>query len=107
NHYDDTSDTGGHFLPVFLKAADGIRYSHVTGVQTCALPIWKGAENAPDDSARPLAAARFGRRGPGPLSLRARRPGRAHGRCLWRDRKSVVEGKSADTGGRCMHCTMA
>src|SRR6266480_3609987 len=25
--------------PFFLKAEDGIRYCHVTGVQTCALPI--------------------------------------------------------------------
>src|SRR5205823_9379395 len=26
----------------FFKAEDGIRYKLVTGVQTCALPIWKG-----------------------------------------------------------------
>src|SRR5690606_40959656 len=25
----------------FFLAEDGIRYFHVTGVQTCALPIWK------------------------------------------------------------------
>src|SRR3954466_16435186 len=25
----------------FFKAEDGIRYYRVTGVQTCALPIWK------------------------------------------------------------------
>src|SRR6266508_518215 len=24
----------------FFQAEDGIRYGHVTGVQTCALPIW-------------------------------------------------------------------
>src|SRR5690625_8023386 len=26
----------------FFQAEDGIRYGHVTGVQTCALPIWIG-----------------------------------------------------------------
>src|SRR5690606_40955993 len=28
----------------FFQAADGIRGFHVTGVQTCALPIWLGQE---------------------------------------------------------------
>src|SRR5207237_4766942 len=28
-------------LAVFCQAEDGIRASSVTGVQTCALPIWK------------------------------------------------------------------
>src|SRR5690625_6606436 len=28
------------FVPFFFQAEDGIRYGHVTGVQTCALPIW-------------------------------------------------------------------
>ena len=28
------------FFFFFFQAADGIRYSPVTGVQTCALPIW-------------------------------------------------------------------
>src|SRR5690625_5369072 len=27
----------------FFQAEDGIRDGHVTGVQTCALPIWVGA----------------------------------------------------------------
>src|SRR5437870_7321838 len=27
------------FDPFFFQAEDGIRYGHVTGVQTCALPI--------------------------------------------------------------------
>src|SRR5439155_13182050 len=26
----------------FFQAEDGIRDGHVTGVQTCALPIWRG-----------------------------------------------------------------
>src|SRR5690606_39562534 len=29
-------------LSFFFQAEDGIRDFHVTGVQTCALPIWKG-----------------------------------------------------------------
>src|SRR5215510_16127285 len=29
-----------YFLPFFFQAEDGIRDGHVTGVQTCALPIW-------------------------------------------------------------------
>src|SRR5690606_40105312 len=49
-------------------ADDGIRYFHVTGVQTCALPISGGlaqgvdhADEHPEKSAgrRPLAAARL------------------------------------------------
>src|SRR5690606_40968793 len=31
----------------FFQAEDGIRDFHVTGVQTCALPIWRGDELAP------------------------------------------------------------
>src|SRR5690606_40110445 len=29
-------------LVFFFQARDGIRGFHVTGVQTCALPIWRG-----------------------------------------------------------------
>src|SRR6266498_6147144 len=31
----------------FFQAEDGIRDADVTGVQTCALPIWSGAEATP------------------------------------------------------------
>src|SRR6266700_4822708 len=31
------------FFFFFFQAEDGIRDFHVTGVQTCALPIWAGA----------------------------------------------------------------
>src|SRR5690606_6762935 len=31
-----------HIFFFFFQAEDGIRYFHVTGVQTCALPIWLG-----------------------------------------------------------------
>src|SRR5256885_17258587 len=72
---------------VFFQAEDGIRDYKVTGVQTCALPI-------------SLAAS------PPTMSMccwRWRRTGSP--RCprhsvRRRDRKSVVEGKSVDLGGR-------
>src|SRR5690606_40095843 len=32
----------------FFQAEDGIRDFHVTGVQTCALPIWSGAVGQPN-----------------------------------------------------------
>src|SRR5690554_7547771 len=34
-----------NFLPFFFQAEDGIRDADVTGVQTCALPIWMGASS--------------------------------------------------------------
>src|SRR5690625_6975046 len=45
------------FLHFFFQAEDGIRDGHVTGVQTCALPIWMGRELDPEldlwDTAQP------------------------------------------------------
>src|SRR5207253_8513076 len=35
----------------FFQAEDGIRDGHVTGVQTCALPIWEPRFLRPDGSA--------------------------------------------------------
>src|SRR6266700_7417791 len=61
----------------FFKAEDGIRDFHVTGVQTCALPILmtqRCGRGRPPVADRPLAG-RY-------------------------DRKSVVQGKSVDLGGR-------
>src|SRR6266508_5085444 len=43
---------------LFFLADDGIRDGHVTGVQTCALPIF-----APDESAAALILSRIGVRG--------------------------------------------
>src|SRR5262249_57340995 len=37
----------------FVQAEDGIRDWSVTGVQTCALPIWLGARHATDSRAWP------------------------------------------------------
>src|SRR5690348_18406014 len=34
------------FFPFFFQAEDGIRDGRVTGVQTCALPIWNAAAGA-------------------------------------------------------------
>src|SRR5215204_4983727 len=66
------------FLFFFFQAEDGIRYHCVTGVQTCALPISDGAHH--------VGAAQMG-------------PGRPD-ECPVGDRKSVVQGKSVDLGGR-------
>src|SRR5690606_40230968 len=35
-----TSHFSNLYYPFFFQAEDGIRVFHVTGVQTCALPIW-------------------------------------------------------------------
>src|SRR6266576_4802896 len=67
------------FFVFFFQADDGIRDLYVTGVQTCALPIFGGTELV--GPARELAAGTFYRPPAG-------------------DRKSVVEGKSVDLGGR-------
>src|SRR6266545_7075325 len=65
----------------FFQAEDGIRDKLVTGVQTCALPIWRDRGGG-------------GRARPPP-----RQPGR-RGDLPQGDRKSVVKGKSVDLGGR-------
>src|SRR5690606_39929837 len=41
----------------FFLAEDGIRDFHVTGVQTCALPIWGGREGSESDAAKDIRAA--------------------------------------------------
>src|SRR5690606_40495073 len=70
----------------FFQAEDGIRDFHVTGVQTCALPIsWRGddggaagADPTPRDRFAPLVAAGAGPAGPGAAS-RSQRSGRLAG----------------------------
>src|SRR5256885_12177909 len=76
-------------ITFFFQAEDGIRDYKVTGVQTCALPILARARPDCRVSADPPC------RTSGASRSRARRarPQRA-------DRKSVVEGKSVDLGGR-------
>src|SRR5207253_7798907 len=46
----------------FFQAEDGIRDGHVTGVQTCALPIWPRQEGRrPDRGQEPLRRGRAAR----------------------------------------------
>src|SRR5439155_18517186 len=40
------------FFFFFFQAEDGIRDGHVTGVQTCALPIWVGRDSLHDERLR-------------------------------------------------------
>src|SRR5690606_40873608 len=44
------------FFPFFFQAEDGIRDFHVTGVQTCALPILRGFDVKMLEAARDLGA---------------------------------------------------
>src|SRR5260221_9240211 len=92
----------------FFQAEDGIRDHCVTGVQTCALPIsgdcsqvWR--ESAAEKSRSGVAAfTPYLRAVSGSTRLRcstsARRASRMRSSAL--DRKSVVEGKRVDLGGR-------
>src|SRR5256884_1400462 len=91
----------------FFQAEDGIRDVAVTGVQTCALPIFRGVVRArPAD--RPRRPGGHAHR----LRQRAGRPERGGGRASAGegarrrrarsrvDRKSGGEGKGGDLGGR-------
>src|SRR3712207_7296031 len=85
----------------FFQAEDGIRDIGVTGVQTCALPIWRtsswSAAGSPGLPPRARSRPPGGRR-----SWSRRASASAGGRSTSRsaDRKSVVEGKRVDLGGR-------
>src|ERR1022692_5158030 len=65
----------------FFQAEDGIRDYKVTGVQTCALPIYRIGRRGVDDGIRAHHPRKFAPR--------------AH-----RERKSGVEGKRGEIGGR-------
>src|SRR3712207_9069505 len=92
----------------FFQAEDGIRDIGVTGVQTCALPIWRVGRRRPEDPVPPRRdrRARLAKR----RTRRAKRatrpgetrnsPGETRNSPGVADRKSVVEGKSGDLGGR-------
>src|SRR2546429_8384113 len=81
----------------FFQAEDGIRDVAVTGVQTCALPIsWLRSRGGPRRCAATPWARCAGRRS-GLASSRS------HGCAVppaGPDRKSGVEGKRGDLGGR-------
>ena len=77
------------FLIFFFQAEDGIRDWSVTGVQTCALPIsWgsSGQDKLVSQSVYPSLVLTS-------LGMSSRDLPTA-------DRKSVVQGKSVDLGGR-------
>src|SRR2546430_3955152 len=92
----------------FFQAEDGIRDLTVTGVQTCALPILEPAEAAPAVRLRPPEPGEYGwvveRHG----AIYAAEYGwdSSFEALVARivadhpDRKSVVEGKRVDLGGR-------
>src|SRR2546430_16163699 len=73
----------------FFQAEDGIRDLTVTGDQTCALPIFRMIHRLPS-TFHSSPAARF-------ACACARL---ARFRQAFIDRKSVVQGKSVDLGGR-------
>src|SRR2546430_17590421 len=77
------------FLFFFFQAEDGIRDLTVTGVQTCALPI--SGRDGPVRRDHCAAGQRAGRLYGGTPRLESDSR---------RDRKSVVEGKRVDLGGR-------
>src|SRR5204863_3834027 len=94
----------------FFQAEDGIRDLYVTGVQTCALPIWSagllhaeplrfGAGAGPSGS--PVAGARAGAGG-GSAAVRRPRWHVADGRNRSDEGRSEErrEGKSVELGGR-------
>src|SRR5437763_8795495 len=77
----------------FFQAEDGIRDTSVTGVQTCALPIFRVT------AARRLACRRRGGAPPSPGARRARRGraraplrGREIGRASCRERGEIAGG---------------
>src|SRR5256885_4124569 len=53
----NTDSQNGSSLSFFFQAEDGIRDYKVTGVQTCALPIWAEAHGAKTDVERECLAA--------------------------------------------------
>src|SRR3712207_8002969 len=97
----------------FFQAKDCIRDIGVTGVQTCALPIFRVFADALEGGGVvrgfrvPGEGVELPRRRLDELTEQARSLG-AKGLVWavveeggdWRDRKSVVEGKSVDFGGR-------
>src|SRR5207244_5379917 len=99
----------------FFQAEDGIRADLVTGVQTCALPIYldlglghvlaagQAERICAGDDPRPFrGGAHHLRRAWHPWRLDPHRPDRAVDAAplAGRDRKSVVEGKGLDVAGR-------
>src|SRR5438874_8469614 len=84
----------------FFQAEDGIRYLYVTGVQTCALPIWPGRSSGSFSTrSRPRTSA-----GPPDRNVATRRgrsltppPGPAYGASTRSEERRV--GKERRSGG--------
>src|SRR5690606_40557855 len=93
------------FFFFFFQAEDGIRDFHVTGVQTCALPICPGSAAGPESrrgSARPSAGRRFARaaaRTHSRFSSPRHRPASRRQPAAARSEERRV-GKSVERGGR-------
>src|SRR5690625_6685837 len=84
----------------FFQAEDGIRVGHVTGVQTCALPIsayrggWSGTPPPPRTPTWRVSAGGYGPLDRGPWTGGNARPGEI-GRASCRERvESAEEGGS-------------
>src|SRR5690606_40660010 len=95
----------------FFQAEDGIRYFHVTGVQTCALPIYlpEDAETFETDAQRlvQLVRVRDPRIGipPSPRKKRAAKPiqiGRASCRERGELSRGAVRPQEEQSGPRCL-----
>src|SRR6266478_7688394 len=83
----------------FFQAEDGIRDLTVTGVQTCALPIWPADRRRPavsvrrhvDAGGRPRRSV-GGRRGPPPVPREARHHEGHRPTGLWSRRRHAHQG---------------
>src|SRR5256885_6420293 len=106
--FSDPDNNQAQVLSVFFffQAEDGIRDYKVTGVQTCALPIFgeqlvdEGRDADRVGVARPGGRIRLGGLGVGGRHRRERNLRKLERSSGGADRKSVVEGKSVDLGGR-------
>src|SRR5439155_18832991 len=80
-----------YVLVFFFQAEDGIRDGHVTGVQTCALPI----------SRRRSFPASGRRSGPRGRRVRAGREARSAARVRSRERRSTARSEERRVGKEC------
>src|SRR5207249_5099926 len=105
-------------LVFFLQAEDGIRNRNVTGVQTCALPIWpSGKLNKKGPVSLPLTTGPFLFSLPEGLASWRARPPRRQCRCggsraaerravdVWC--VSVAARALSDAGGAAARCSLA
>src|SRR5947209_19103105 len=93
----------------FFQAEDGIRDIGVTGVQTCALPIYRGGDPAPEGIRLGAAAASGSRRAhQGRAACGRRSEERRVGkecRCRWwphREKKQKQRGGNERGESKCM-----